>query len=126
GSWQTRSLQDFLPEKPDKQPVRFIKAYDTSNELENVLNEIFENNLPLDTCTLIAADSRRYAQLLYDVSRLYDVPVTYGTGLPVTNANAADLLVRYKDFIDRHHGVEGLKRLLTADSFDLYRLLETM
>ena len=126
GSWQTRSLQDFLPEKPDKQPVRFIKAYDTSNELENVLNEIFENNLPLDTCTLIAADSRRYAQLLYDASRLYDVPVTYGTGLPVTNANAADLLVRYKDFIDRHHGVEGLKRLLTADSFDLYRLLETM
>lgn len=126
GTWRTCALRELMPEKPEKQPVRFIKAYDTSNEIENVLNEIFEHGWPLDTCTIIAADSRKYAQLLYDAGRLYDTPVTYGTGLPVTNSNAADLLVQYREFQHRYHGVDGLKALLSADSLDLYKLLETM
>ncbi len=118
-TWQEMSLCDLLPENPDKPETVYIRAYDLSNEMENVLSEIYEKGYPMDTCTVIAADTRRYSQLLYDYARIHDIPATYGTGLPVTLSRAADLLVRYRAYYDEYNGVEGLRQMIMADSFDL-------
>lgn len=83
--------------KADKKPLKIesIKnCYGASNEVETIIDDIYKNK-KLDKCTVALTDIGTYAQLFYDYSLLYDIPITFGCGIPIINSNPAKLLSIY-------------------------------
>ncbi|MBR0385937.1 MAG: PD-(D/E)XK nuclease family protein, partial [Erysipelotrichaceae bacterium] len=118
-------LELFGVEKKDLQNIRYVKAYGNSNEVENTLNYIFENDLPLDDCVIAVTDNRKYNQLLLEYSQKYQLDVIFARGTSITNNNPARLLKMYYQW-DRngYHGVDPLMEMLLCSSFDLEKLQE--
>ena len=57
-------------------------------------------------------------QILFDVSQQYQIPITYGSGIPIGNSNPAKLLklLLYWDGFGQH-GIDAWKNLLFSDAF---------
>lgn len=121
-----------LPElfqKPNKalQDVTFTEGYGAVNEVEHILAEIYEKKIPLDQCVVASAGGNEYNQLFYDLSRSYDVPMTFGGGIPITNANPARILKLLHLWSGAgYFGVDGLKELIFSDAFDRKKLSENL
>lgn len=99
-------------------------CYGSPNEVETIINDIYKNR-KLDTCTVALADSSTYAQLFFDYALLYDIPVTFGTGIPIINANPAKLLVLYYHWItDGFFGAFALNNMFSSKAFDKNKLYE--
>lgn len=119
-SYQEISLIDLFGKKENTLPeIVMTDAYGASNEVEDILGYIYENNLPLDQCVIAAADSSSYAQLIYDQSLQYHIPVTFGNGIPIINSNPAELLKLYYEWNTKgFHGINALEKLLTSEALD--------
>ena len=125
---QTRelSLRELLnlEEKPVS-GLRFTGAYGASNEVESILAEIYEKKIPLDQCTVATADPGTYAQLFYDLAQQYDIPMAFGSGLPIMNSNPARLLKLMAEWNERgENGIDSLKAIVFSGAFDRGRLKE--
>lgn len=108
--------------------VSITKAYGAVNEVEDIIDTIYQNqDIEPDMCTIACAASSEYAQLIYDIARQHNVPVTFGTGVPITNARPAELL-RLIMFWDGPglHGADALRAILKSASFDRKTLDETL
>ena len=120
GNYQEIRLIDLFEKQECAIPeVEMTDAYGASNEVEDILGYIYQNNLPLDQCVIAVADSRSYAQLSYDESLQYNIPVSFGNGIPIINSNPAELLKLYNEWDTKgFHGVNALEKLLTSEAFD--------
>lgn len=108
-------------------PLRIdsIKScYGAPNEVESILEEIYSGK-QLDQCTVAVTDGVTYSQLFFDYALLYDIPVTFGCGIPITNSNPARLLALYNNWITSgFFGAESLNEMLSAKAFDRAKLLD--
>ena len=53
------------------------------------------------------------------MSVLYDIPITFGCGIPVTNSNPAKLLALYERWCTSgFFGADALNEMLVSDAFD--------
>ncbi len=112
-------------EKPLKD-VSFTECYGASNEVRDIISYIFKNNIPLDTCTVAVTDTMTYAGLFSELASEYDIPVSFGCGLPLTVSNPARLLKLYQTWnTSGYRGTDALSALILSDAFDRKRL-ETM
>ena len=120
------SLADlFEVEKQKIHDIRYVKAYGNSNEVENVLNYIFEKDIPLDDCVVAVTDSRKYGQLLEEYSQKYDLNMTFARGVSINNTNPARLLRMYHQWDkEGYHGVDPLMDMLYCSSFNMDKLKE--
>ena len=75
----------------------FKECYGAPNEVETILDDIYRNN-SLDKCSVAVTDTRTYSQLFFDYAILYNIPVTFGCGIPITNSNPAKLLKLYNSW----------------------------
>jgi len=99
-------------------------AYGCVNEVENIIGRIYSEKLPLDSCTIAAANEAECSQLFYEYAVRYDIPVTFGCGVPIANSNAVKLLQLYFEW--RSHGCTGsdaLRSMIMSDAFDREKLL---
>lgn len=128
GNYKVMSFCELLnaPEKaPDFSDI--TKAYGASNEAENIISTIFENDIPLDGCTIAVTDTARYSQLFYDISRQHAIPITFGCGLPIGNSLPAVLLRNFYNWATSgYHGVDSLHALIFSESFDRKKLIEQL
>lgn len=100
-------------------------AYGASNEAEHILNDILESGVPLDSCVVAVADTARYSQLFLDMAERFGLPVTFGCGVPVMNANPGKLLsLIYEWNGPGMHGKDALSAVINSDAFDLNVLKE--
>lgn len=115
-------------EKADNAPVSLTEAYGAINEAENIIDTIYKTkSIEPDTCIIACAAPSEYAQLIYDIARQHDVPVTFGTGVPITNARPAELLRLVMAWDGPGlHGVDALRAILKSVSFDRKALDETL
>lgn len=119
-SYQEISLIELFGKEEQALPeIVMTNAYGASNEIEDILGYIFQNNLPLDQCVIAAADTTSYSQLIYDESLQYGIPVTFGNGIPIINSNPAELLKLFNEWdTSGFHGINALEKLLTSEAFD--------
>ena len=100
------------------------EAYGASNEAEHIIETIFAKGLPLDGCTVAAADTAGYSQIFYDIACQYNIPVTFGCGLSVGNSTSAELL---RDLFAWEtagcHGKDALYAIIFSESFDRQKLI---
>ena len=96
----------------------FTRAYGASNEVEDIIGQIYSEKLPLDKCVAAVTNSSKYAQLFYDASERFNIPMTFGCGVPVTNTNPGRLLKAMHYWAtDGQYGLDALKAVLNNPAF---------
>ena len=97
-------------------------CYGAPNEVETILADIYAGKR-LDQCTVAVTDELTYGQLFFDYALLFDIPVTFGCGIPVMNANPARLLVLYYRWITGgFYGAAAIGEMLESPAFDRAKL----
>lgn len=110
-----------LFEKPEKEIhiQSYKECYGNANEIEAVFEYITKENLPFDTCTVAVAGDESYLRLLYDTAVLYNIPISFGCGLPILYANPAILLKLLHQWNTRgYNGKDALSELIYSSAFD--------
>jgi len=125
GSYQEIKLQEFFQINQDQVDINsFYNCYGAPNEVETVLTDIFKGK-KLDQTTVAVTDVQTYSQLFYDYALLYDLPVTFGCGVPIMNSNPAKLLVLYYHWItDGFYDAASLKEMIFSKAFDSGKLYD--
>ena len=101
-------------------------CYGAPNEVETILEDIYAGKR-LDECTVAVADTVTYAQLFFDYALLYDIPVSFGCGIPIVNSNPARLTALYYEWITGgFFGTEAIGGMLSSAAFNRGKLLEML
>ena len=126
GTAKTVSLRELLQKDAKPLPIpQITECYGAVNEAEYIIGTIYKNKLPLDQCTVAVTDAATYAQLFFELTRRYNIPVTFGCGLPITLTNPAVVLRDYASWLTAGHcGIDALRQLLTGSAFDTAQFCE--
>lgn len=112
-------------EKPLK-IASYMNCYGATNEVETIINSIYSDK-KLDECIVAVTDTATYSQLFLDYALLYDIPMTFGCGLPISNAYPAKLLaLYYKWMTTGFYGAESVKQMLLSGYFNMSLLKKSM
>ncbi len=126
GEYTTLSLPELF--KKEEQPLKiksYVSAYGASNEIENVIGTILENNIPLDSCTIATVNSSEYSQLFYDLCMTHNIPVTFGAGVPISNSYPSAILKAINEWNTiGYNGIDALWNIIFCESFNRKRLIE--
>lgn len=128
GSVKTETnLYELLGVKEGKLHIDSIKnCYGAPNEVESILSDIYAGK-QLDECTIAVTDAATYSQLFYDYALLYDIPITFGCGIPIANSNPARLTALYYKWITNgFFGTKAVNEMLSSDAFDRGKLFEQL
>ena len=119
------SMQELFGKENRPLQIEAIRnCYGAPNEAEAILADIYAGK-HLDQCTVAVTDALTYGQLFFDYALLYDIPVTFGCGIPVINSNPARLLALYYSWITSgFYGAEAIEALLASRAFDKSKLYE--
>lgn len=99
-------------------------CYGASNEVETILADIYSKK-SLDQCTVAVTDALTYGQLFFDYALLYDIPITFGCGIPVMNSNPARLLSLYYNWMTGgFYGPDAIRTILSSKAFNRAKLFE--
>lgn len=125
GAVTETSLQELFGKESRPLQLEAVRnCYGAPNEVETILTDIYSGKR-LDQCTVAVADALTYGQLFFDYALLYDIPVTFGCGIPVINSNPARLLSVYYSWITSgFYGAAAIGELLSSKAFDRSKLYE--
>ena len=102
----------------------FRNCYGAANEVESILTDIYSGK-NLDKCTVAVTDPGTYGQLFFDYALLYDMPITFGCGIPIINSNPAKLLVLYYQWMTGgFFGAAAINAMLSSKAFDKSKLYD--
>lgn len=120
GNYSETSVADLAgADKTKIYADRFFRAYGASNEAEAALNYILKNNIPLDSCTVAVSNPSVYAQLFFELSCKYNIPVSFGCGIPVTNSYPASLLRLFNVWNSTgYNGIDSLNDIIFSSFFN--------
>ena len=100
----------------------YKNCYGASNEVETILADIYSGK-NIDECTVAITDPATYGQLFFDYALLYDIPMTFGCGIPVINSNPAKLLNLYYNWMTNgFFGSDAVLTMIHSDAFDRSKL----
>ena len=125
GRSQESSLMELFGVKATSLKISSFKnCYGAPNEVETILTHIYSNK-NLDKCTVAVTDPGTYGQLFFDYALLYDMPITFGCGIPIINSNPAKLLVLYYQWMTGgFFGAAAINSMLSSKAFDRSKLYE--
>ncbi|MCR5215676.1 MAG: PD-(D/E)XK nuclease family protein [Lachnospiraceae bacterium] len=102
-----------------KLPWDIFNCYGAPNEVEHILTSIYTNH-SLDECVVAVSDEALYGQIFFDYALLYDIPITFGCGIPIGNSNPAKLLTQYSYWMTNgFYGKDALEQMLESPYFSL-------
>lgn len=102
----------------------FKNCYGAANEVETILDDIYSGK-KLDECTVALASDSDYTQLFFDYAMLYDIPVSFGCGIPIINSNPAKLLELYRKWASGGiFSPQALQNMLNSSVFNRSKLEE--
>lgn len=122
------SLYDLfgVEKKPQVRIQNYYACFGSPNEVENILSIIYRG-LTLDKCIIAVTNPAIYSQLFFDYSLLHNIPMTFGTGIPIGNSNPAKLLKMYFQWMtgDMFDG-ESLVNIINNSVFDKSKLVDSL
>lgn len=127
GSYETISIKSLYGVADEGVKVASYKnCYGSPNEVETIIADIYKNK-KLDECTIAVTDVATYSQLFFDYALLYDIPVTFGCGIPIINSNPARLLELYYHWMtDGFFGAASINTMIASEAFNRPKLYETL
>ena len=107
--------------------ITITEGYGRINEAEDIITDIYSKGIALDQCVIACADTSSYSQLFYDLACRYDIPVSYGSGVPILDSNPARLLkLIYEWSTTGYYGIDALRNILSSDAFDRSEFEKTL
>ena len=111
-------IRDFAGIKYKKlSDTTYTDAYGAINEVEHILAYIAKEKIAYEDALIVLIDPSYINQFLA-YKETYDLPMSYGTGLDITYANAFKLLVLLDRWNDGFNGIDSLNALINAEEFD--------
>ena len=128
GAFEETSLIDLCSKDPKAlTDVSMTEGYGRINEVEDILTDIYRNEISLDQCVIACADPSSYSQVIYDLACRYDIPVTYGSGVPILDSGPARLLkLIYEWSTIGFFGIDALRKIINSDAFDRSEFEKTL
>ena len=125
GTYVQLSIKSLFKVSDNPIKISSIKnCYGASNEVETILADIYSDK-KLDACSVAVTDPGTYGQLFYDYALIYDIPITFGCGVPIINSNPAKLLSLYYQWTTSgFFGADALKKMLFNKVFNRSKLME--
>lgn len=119
GNYKLITISDLYGLNKNQIKLENIRnCYGAPNEVETIISEIYENNT-IDECVVAMTDDVTYSQLFFDYALLYDIPVTFGSGIPIINSNPARLLVSYYRWMTgAFFGKKALEEMINSKAFN--------
>lgn len=111
--------------KAVRQEPEVFSAYGAVNEVLKILDSILDpdTGTSFDRCTVAVADPALYSQLFFEMGKRYDIPMTFGCGVPFGNSAAAGFLKKLAHWCGTGvHGVQALSDLVYCSCFDRKKL----
>jgi len=128
GKIQKTSLAELFKVNEDS-PIHiqnYYSCFGSPNEVDNILSIIYKG-IPLDKCVVAVTNANIYSQLFFDNSLLHNIPMTFGTGIPISNSNPAKLLKMYYQWMtDSMFDGKALIEIIDNSVFDKSKLLESL
>jgi len=108
----------------------FVRAYGEYNEAKSVMRSIILNKLPLDQTLVAVTTAEPYAQLFYQLFQTYlpgegntnvraNLPITFGTGLPVTFTSPGKLALALLKWIKYDYKAHDLISIFASGAINL-------
>jgi len=110
--------------------MSFVSAYGEYNEAKEILRRIISENIPFDKVLIVSTISEPYSQLFHQLLQQYiyrndalegvsELPVTFGTGLPLLMSSPAKLLMLLLDWIGSGYSRQEFTSIFSSGVFDL-------
>ena len=116
----------FLLESKEckKDNIHFAKTYGSSSESEWIISTIVRNQYKFDDCVIAYTDSE-YPELFWNLSQVHNIPMTFASGISITNSNPGKLLGRIQHWTGfGYYGIEALKAIINSPSFNKKKFME--
>ena len=97
----------------------YTKAFGQTNEIENILNYIYKNNIKFDECVIVASDVNTYGKILSNYQATLKFPLVVNSGQPISDTSAGRLFASLCTWIGMHNHVDYLKAVLFSQEFNL-------
>lgn len=113
-------LETKINEEPKKLIInRYTKAFGQTNEIEDILNYIYEKKIPFDQCLIASAEEANYANILSNYRDLLKAPITIGVGKLITSTGPGKLFALLDDWKQNHYRYEYLLKIVESECFDI-------
>ncbi|MBR5415634.1 MAG: PD-(D/E)XK nuclease family protein [Thermoguttaceae bacterium] len=122
---EPRKILDLF--KKQKAPVKidsFRNCYGAANEVEMILSDIYSSGTNLDHAVVAAADTAAYGQLFWDYALRYEIPMTFGCGVPVVNSSPGKLLKLYYNWVAGNFVGDAVVEMLSDNAFRAQKLVD--
>ena len=129
-SMGTTTLTDKEAHDLRHENIDFFDAYGEYNEVKEVMRRIIQEKIPFDNVLIVSTTNEPYTQLFYQLMQQYtyknealdgnrELPITFGTGLPLLMSSPARLLMLLLDWIDSSYGCHALVNIFSSGVFDV-------
>ena len=121
GMYQKTSLQELFGTQPssDLRIDSLTEVYGAVNEVDQLIKDIYDRQIPLDRCVVAVTDARAYGRLFYELAVEKGIPAALGMGISVADTRPAGLLNLWTQWNGiGFHGVDALQAMIYSDSFD--------
>lgn len=126
GNYSVQTIGELFNATDNSIRLESIKnCYGVSNEVESIITDIYSGN-QLDQCAVAVTDISTYGQLFFDYALLYNIPMTFGCGLPIINSNPARFLMLYNQWTSGFFGAQALLRMIRSDCFNRAKLVDVL
>ena len=120
--------------KAEDKPLKiasYKNCYGATNEVETIINDIYDaakgDIKHLDRCMVAVTDPATYSQLFLEYSILYNIPVTFGCGLPVINSYPGKLLSLYLVWMTSgFYSADALDQMIHSGFFSIKKLKKVL
>jgi len=116
-SFKKISVLDLINNDKSSSNITYDKAYGSINEVEYILSYIAKNNIALEDSLIVLIDNS-YLNQFNDYSRIYNLPMTYGTGLPLSSSSSYRLFKLFSKWNQEYNSLNSLKEIINSDDFN--------
>ena len=99
--------------------MEFYQTYGEYNETREVLRTIIREGYPYDKVQVFYTTQEPYSQYFYQLSQLYQIPMTFHNGISIKNSHPAQFLFSLLDWIHDNYSIVKLITLLKNSSIDI-------
>ncbi|MDX9799503.1 MAG: PD-(D/E)XK nuclease family protein, partial [Bacteroidales bacterium] len=99
--------------------MEFYQTYGEYNETREVLRTIIKEGYPCDEVQIFYTTQEPYSQYFYQLSLLYQIPMTFHSGISIKNSHPAQFLFSLLDWIYDNYSIVKLITLLKYSSINI-------
>jgi ATP-dependent helicase/nuclease subunit B len=104
--------------EPTGSSFHMFRALGEENEIREVFRRLLRDGIELDRAEILYTDQSTYLPLIYELSAQYELPCTYGEGIPVLFSRPGQAALQYLDWLDGDYDAHCFRRMVEADVLD--------